>query len=268
MWGNTLFPELMACTDGGTYLGGMDHRDQLDAELDRRTRVNPGYSLRAFARDLGVAPSRVSEILNERRGVSEVVAIRMVDRLRWQGRRRERFLASVAAHHGRSAARRAQGAARLRALDAGDPPADYVVAWYGAALRVLGRLGPTPLEPARAARRLGLPVPPVRTLLRYLRRLGFVDALDRPATPERGLRVHAGQALARHAASDDPDRLELVDGLAIAAADLPAIRARLEQVHAELRALSERTEAPDRVVLLTSALCRVDIPDIPHQEEP
>lgn len=39
-------------------------------ELEIRARKNPQYSLRAFARDLGIAPSRLSEIIRGRRGLS------------------------------------------------------------------------------------------------------------------------------------------------------------------------------------------------------
>lgn len=47
-----------------------DYRSILRDELAARSRRNPTYSLRAFSRDLDLAPSSLSEILNQRAGLS------------------------------------------------------------------------------------------------------------------------------------------------------------------------------------------------------
>jgi hypothetical protein len=39
------------------------YRRTLHEELETRSARNPGYSLRAFARDLGIRHSRLSEVL-------------------------------------------------------------------------------------------------------------------------------------------------------------------------------------------------------------
>ena len=51
-----------------------DYRQILKSELDNRCEQNPRYSLRAFARDLSLSPSRLSEILNYKQGVSRKAA--------------------------------------------------------------------------------------------------------------------------------------------------------------------------------------------------
>jgi uncharacterized protein (TIGR02147 family) len=53
----------------------------LESEFLRRMRKNPSYSLRAFARDLGVSSSRVSEVFSSKRGISQQTLARIVDRL-------------------------------------------------------------------------------------------------------------------------------------------------------------------------------------------
>ena len=52
----------------------LDYRLLLKSELASRTNQNPNYSLRAFARDLDLAPSRLSEVLNGKQGLSTQAA--------------------------------------------------------------------------------------------------------------------------------------------------------------------------------------------------
>lgn len=48
------------------------------SEFEGRKSRNPGYSLRAFARDLGLAAPKLSEILRGKGGLSEASARRLV----------------------------------------------------------------------------------------------------------------------------------------------------------------------------------------------
>jgi uncharacterized protein (TIGR02147 family) len=41
----------------------LDYREHLSQAFASRTRANPRYSLRAFARDIGLSPSRLSEVM-------------------------------------------------------------------------------------------------------------------------------------------------------------------------------------------------------------
>jgi len=50
-------------------------------EFDRRVRVNPRYSLRAYARSLGLSPGALSEVLRGRRPLSLKAAARVVKSL-------------------------------------------------------------------------------------------------------------------------------------------------------------------------------------------
>ena len=48
-----------------------DFREVLKQVLQKRAGNNPSYSQRAFARDLGISPSTLSEVLKGRYGLSE-----------------------------------------------------------------------------------------------------------------------------------------------------------------------------------------------------
>lgn len=86
----------------------LNYRDTLRRAFADRCARNASYSLRAFARDLGMMPSRLSEVLNRRRGLSQPVAARIAKRLSLNETETRRFLALVAAEHGRSRVVRAQ----------------------------------------------------------------------------------------------------------------------------------------------------------------
>jgi transcriptional regulator with XRE-family HTH domain len=60
----------------------MNFRQTLAKELGDRRRRNPGYSLRAFARDLGTDHSTLSQILRGRRGLSSRMISRFGGQLR------------------------------------------------------------------------------------------------------------------------------------------------------------------------------------------
>ena len=91
----------------------VDYRVQLRRELNRRRYANPYYSLRAFARDLKIAPSRLSEIFNHKQGLSRKAALKIADILGYIGETREYFLDSVTAQHARSKIDRQSARIRL-----------------------------------------------------------------------------------------------------------------------------------------------------------
>jgi uncharacterized protein (TIGR02147 family) len=53
----------------------------LNEKFKERVQANSSYSLRSFARDLKVSPSTLSEIFNERKGISKKLALQLAERL-------------------------------------------------------------------------------------------------------------------------------------------------------------------------------------------
>jgi hypothetical protein len=56
-------------------------RDILNAQLLARKQKNPAYSLRAFAKNIGMSPSRLSEVLNAGKTMSQKSAATIGARL-------------------------------------------------------------------------------------------------------------------------------------------------------------------------------------------
>lgn len=72
-----------------------DHIYFLKREFERRTLRNANYSMRAFARDLGLPVSKVSEMLRGKQGISRDYAQNIAKKLKLGGSDLRIFLASV-----------------------------------------------------------------------------------------------------------------------------------------------------------------------------
>lgn len=94
----------------------MDFREILQQEFESRIRRNTSYSLRAFARDLEVSPSKLSEALNGHRGFSTETAQKVAKRLKLSAAESAYFIALVESKHGRSEAKRKAAKASLSAI--------------------------------------------------------------------------------------------------------------------------------------------------------
>lgn len=97
-----------------------NYRNYLRSEFEVRARANTRYSLNAFARDLGLSPSRLSEILNEKQGMSREVAARIAGLIGLRPDESERFCDMVDLEHARSAERRQLAKIRLEHREVDD----------------------------------------------------------------------------------------------------------------------------------------------------
>lgn len=94
------------------------YRTYLSREFESRKRRNSQYSLRAFARDLNMQPSKLSEILNSRCGLSTEAALDIAKKIRLTELETEYFINLVEAEHSRSEFRKAQAQERLKSFQA------------------------------------------------------------------------------------------------------------------------------------------------------
>lgn len=88
--------------------------DILNEVFDRRVQGNPLYSLRSFARDLSLAPSTLSEILNKKRGISARRAAAIAKRLDFPDWQQELFVDLATRDHAKSPRLRELALARLK----------------------------------------------------------------------------------------------------------------------------------------------------------
>lgn len=91
----------------------LDYRDTIRQTLETRAARNPRYSLRSFARDLGISPSRLSDVLNRRYGLSVAAATDLARGLGLNEDESKRFCDQVEAQHARDRRKRNAALARV-----------------------------------------------------------------------------------------------------------------------------------------------------------
>ena len=121
--------------------------DFLSHDLDRRKNKNQNYSMRAYARDLGLSVSTLSELLKGTTGMSEKSGFGVAEKLKLNPLEKKFFLDLILAHSARNktvkelAQRRIQKAQKSNRLREIKEAQFRVMAdWYHGAFLELQRL--------------------------------------------------------------------------------------------------------------------------------
>jgi hypothetical protein len=94
------------------------YRQYIEREFRRRCRRNSLYSLRAFARDLEISPSKLSEVLRGKCGLSAHAAEELCKQLNLSQVETQHFVILVEAEHSRNSTRKAQARDLLKTFQA------------------------------------------------------------------------------------------------------------------------------------------------------
>jgi len=96
----------------------MDYRDKyiemLKTEYRNRHSGNEMYSLRAYARDLGLEPSRLSMVFSKSKGLSLDKAKKVVEAVKWSNEDKNIFLNLIETVHARSRESRRVASLRIK----------------------------------------------------------------------------------------------------------------------------------------------------------
>ncbi|MBI2606757.1 MAG: TIGR02147 family protein [Deltaproteobacteria bacterium] len=156
-----------------------DYRQVLSRELEVRCQRNPRYSLRSFARDLGMAPAQLSDILRGRYGISRASAANIADRMSMGSTEKEIFCDLVESKHARSQLQRKLALARLAkqekqystiALDSFQAISD----WYHFAILELVTLDDFQNDLTWIANTLGITTHEAKSAIERLKRLDML----------------------------------------------------------------------------------------------
>ena len=94
----------------------LDYVDFIKREYANRKNLNSAYSLRAYAKSLGLAVSGLSSILNKKSGLSEKMAQKIAVEIELDEVEREVFLNLVNSEHSRDKQKRVDAKDRLNTL--------------------------------------------------------------------------------------------------------------------------------------------------------
>lgn len=158
----------------------LDYRSFILREFEKRKAKNPKYSLRAFAKHLGTATSRLSEILNGKAGLSPEKAYGYVDKLGLNGFERDLFLTLIESRHARS-----EMARRIAQQKIDESTKNYsqlnmddfhlIADWYHFAVLEYFQLSYADQSPQTIAHFFKIDVEKVHLALERLQRLGLIE---------------------------------------------------------------------------------------------
>lgn len=160
------------------------HLNYLSTEFAKRIQRNPHYSLRSFARDLGVPPSWLSEFLNAKKGMSLTTAEKICRSLNLSLSETELFLLGVRAAHARNPKDRAEAAVLLKKYKKTEAfnmkPADFIEidSWYHQSILELTEVEDFAHTENDIAQRLRLPAPTVKRAVASLQKFGLLKIKD------------------------------------------------------------------------------------------
>lgn len=162
-----------------------EYVDILRTELARRCEQNRRYSLRAFARDIGISPPMLSEILNRKKGMSVDSAMMVADTLALPPEKAALFCDSVQASHGRTEAARRIARSRLNQFYQNhefkilnEELTKVLSEWRHVAIMELIGVDAQHSRPEVLAKRLNLSEHEVEDALARLARVGLIQKED------------------------------------------------------------------------------------------
>ena len=230
----------------------LTYRHYIEREFRSRCRRNPSYSLRAYARDLDVPPSKLSEVLRKCCGLSAQSASAIIPKLKLSDQESEFFILSVEAEHSRSIVRKQQARNHLQQFhimtgftDLDLEKFKIISDWYHNALLELMNLHHFESNTEWMADQLGLDL---ETTVAALNRLEKFNLISRDSkkwtvchdntvvdgkTPSREIREYHSQVLEKAVASIEDQSMSERDissvTLAIDESDFPKVQKKIQE---------------------------------------
>ena len=158
-----------------------DYRNQLNAELARRKMANPQYSLRAFARGLGLSPAFISKLLRGEKDLSMETALSIAEKLGYNEMQTMQFCKLVQIAKAKTP--------ELRGALSGGAPIEedfssvslesfqVISDWYHYAILELSTCTAGELTGKTISSRLGISVEEARAAMNRLVRVGLLQSV-------------------------------------------------------------------------------------------
>lgn len=264
------------------------YRDIIREELEKRIKANSSYSLRSFAKKLEMPPSRLSEILNHKQGISPKWAVKISQKLNFDKKKAKHFKLLVDYSQARSAVKKDLAGAALTKLQMDqvrEVPLDHyalISDFHHYALMELMKTENFKHSEAWMAEKLGISKAEVKDAIDRLKRLGVVrylkgkyivadgNPLSTISTiPSEAIRQHHLQVLEKAKRSVTEQTIEQRELntliFAVSEADLPEIRAKIREFFNDLNTTYSAPERKnDKVYAFSAQLFDLLNTDIKH----
>jgi uncharacterized protein (TIGR02147 family) len=262
-------------------LGQADYRTVLKGAFADRVSRNPAYSVRAFSRDLGVAPSFLAEVLKGQKNVSQEGGLKIARSLGMQKTEADYFCLLVQLETTRDPELRALTLEKLQAIRPASQIHDVDVdafkaisEWYHLPILEMTLLKRFAFNAFNVAKRLGISEVQADLAIARLLRLGLLERtsaggyrktkgrwISRTKGPTEAMaRFHRGlleKVLPLLSKSGKPDRYSATDLFPIDPSRMPEIEAAIERCASEIARISDSSTAKSEVYALCTHFFRL-----------
>lgn len=265
------------------------YRRMLVEEFESRQKRNPSYSLRAYARDLDLQPSNISEILRGISGLSAQSGAEIAKRLQLSEEETHWFVRSIEAHHARDLRRRQSAQEELKSISSRNGLDELslerfkiIKDWYHFALLELTDIEGFSSDPAWISKRLRISEKETRDAIDRLIEFGLLERTEdgglkqtrntwvSGGVPSREIRKHHAQILQKAEGAlstvDINSRDFSAMTMAIPQSKLPEASKLIQEFRRQfVRMLETSTDPKDRVFILGVQFFPVDDPSVENK---
>jgi len=254
------------------------YRDVLKEELQRRVDQNPLYSLKAFARNLEIAPSQLSEVFSHKRGLSSDKAKQISKKLQLNKMETDFFVTMVESEHHRSKSKREIArvklakfkGAKLEELE--EESFKVIRDWYHFAIIELIKMRGFKENPKWIASQLGIQPEQAEQALKRLVRLNMVEKIKgrykvsqtkiyktKGSVPSADVRSHHNQMITKALWAIETQSVKerhlFSTTMAIDSSRLEEAQKLIKEFHMKLNILlTERKSKKDKLYAFTTQL--------------
>lgn len=255
------------------------YRNLLKNEIARRARKNRNYSNRAFARDVGLSPGYLSQVLSGRRKLSEEKATKIAEKLNWSMPQTLWLLnlvrldsAKTESH--KDAIRKMLPNTRVQTFrDLSHETFNFMAHWYYSAILALIDTEGFKPDAKWIGKKLSLAATTAASALESLKNLGLIredkgtlktqfDMLRVLSIPSAAIREHHRQFLRKAEVALDtqgPDVRDITGTtIAINPEKIPEAKALIKRFREEVSALLDEGDVKSQVYRLSVQLFRLD----------
>jgi biotin operon repressor len=141
-------------------------------ELEARKAKNSMYSLRAFARDLGIGSTSLSDALASKRKLSRTNILKIAQKLSWSSSQIDLLLSEIKRGRGYKTV------AELEKMQLEEDTFRYVADWHYLAIRNLAKIKDNKSDPAWIASKIGISESEAEKAVQRLVRMNLIEVSD------------------------------------------------------------------------------------------
>ncbi len=253
-------------------------------EFQARLKKNSSYSIRAFARDLSLSPSALSDILNRKLGLSESKASEIAKKLNFEGDERKFFLTLVTANCSRIKAQKQLARAQLGRFETkyNSLSTDHfqvIAEWYHLAIMELTQIKGFSPSASWIAKKLQITEDEAQQALERLMRLEIIEESGNGSlkltndylivlshSPSESALLFQKQILSKltHAIEHHDRKTRDISSVVIRvrSSEINEIKSKLKDIRRDFSTTIQSGEDHDSVYCFTTAFFRLDRPII------